>query len=188
MADHNESTRGEDLKEKELLTVTLSLGDPRGLHCRVAALLAYRLRVEAPSAEVTLRTPEGRQADPKMPLQTINIGARHSGMISVEATGEDAARAMEIVRSVVEREPLSREEVIKAIPEGVDDDIGEIRARQQSELNWESWADQREQDENDLWEWKQPGGWIYELAGPEELGCGSDEPEDPAYRFLLPER
>ncbi len=91
----------------ERLTATLRLGDPRGLHCRVSALLAHRLRVEAPSAEVTLHTPEGRQADPKMPLQTINIGARHSGMVSVEAWGEDAAKALEIIRNVVEREPLN---------------------------------------------------------------------------------
>jgi hypothetical protein len=99
-------------------------------------------------------------------------------VVAVEARGNDAARAMEIVRSVVEREPLSREEVIEAIPEGVDDDIGEIRAQQQSQLNWESWADQREQDANDLWEWKQPGGWLYELIGPEQLGYGPEEPED----------
>jgi phosphotransferase system HPr (HPr) family protein len=162
----------------ERLTASLSLGDPRGLHCRVSALLAHRLRVEAPSAEVTLRVPEGRQANPKMPLQSMNLGARHSRVVAVEARGNDAARAMEIVRSVVEREPLSREEVIEAIPEGVDDDIGEIRAQQQSQLNWESWADQREQDANDLWEWKQPGGWLYELIGPEQLGYGPEEPED----------
>src|SRR5215210_4196359 len=101
----------------ERLTARLHLGDPRGLHCRVAALLAYRLRVEAPDAEVTLRTPEGRQADPRMPLQTINLGARHSGVVEVEATGDDAAKAMEIIRSLVEQELLSREEVIEAIPE-----------------------------------------------------------------------
>jgi phosphotransferase system HPr (HPr) family protein len=161
----------------ERLTATLNLRDPRGLHCRVAGLLAYRLRVEAPDAEVMLRTPEGRQADPERPLQTMNVGARHSGVVSVEASGDDAAKAMEIVRSVVEREPLSREEVIEAIPEELGGEIGEIRAQQQSQLNWESWADQREKDANDLWEWKQPGGWIYELAGPEQLGYGP-EPED----------
>src|ERR671920_1050538 len=99
----------------ERLTATLHLRDPRGLHCRVAALLAHRLRVEAPSAEVTLCVPEGRQADPRMPLQTINLGARHSRVVKVEATGDDAAKAMEIVRSLVEREALSREQVIEAI-------------------------------------------------------------------------
>src|SRR5919112_610405 len=105
----------------ERLTATLRLGDPRGLHCRVSALLAHRLRVEAPHAEVTLHTPEGRRhADPKLPLQTINLGARHSRIVNVAATGDDAARAMEIVRSLVEREPLSREEVIEAIPEETD--------------------------------------------------------------------
>jgi phosphotransferase system HPr-like phosphotransfer protein len=86
MAEHNEPTRNEGLKEDARLTATLNLQDPRGLHCRVSALLAHRLRVEAPRAEVTLHTPEGR-ADPRMPLQTINLGARHSGMVSVEATG-----------------------------------------------------------------------------------------------------
>ena len=133
--------------------------------------MAHRLRVEAPSVEITLRTPEGGRADPKLPIQTINLGARHSGVVKVEATGEDAARAMEIVRSVVEREPLSREEVIGAIPEGVGGEIGTIRARQQRII-------QEEQDKADVQRWKSPGGWIYELAGPEELGCGSDEPED----------
>jgi hypothetical protein len=37
----------------ERLTATLRLGDPRGLHCRVSALLAHRLRVEAPTADKT---------------------------------------------------------------------------------------------------------------------------------------
>jgi phosphotransferase system HPr (HPr) family protein len=184
MADH--SGRATDETSGERLIANLPLGDPGGLHCRVAALLAYRLRVEAPDAEVTLHTSEGRRADPRMLLQTINLGARHSGMVSVEATGEDAAKAMEIVRSVIEREPLSREEVIESIPEGVGGEIEEIRAHQQSQLNWESWADQREKDANDLWEWKQPGGWLYELIGPEQLGYGPDEPEDEDDDFLIP--
>jgi phosphotransferase system HPr-like phosphotransfer protein len=93
--------------------------------------VAYRLRVEAPRAEVTLHTLEGRQGDPKKPLQTMNLGARHNGVVKVEATGEDAAKAIGVVRSVVEREPLSREEVIGAIPDGVGGEIEEIRARQQ---------------------------------------------------------
>lgn len=155
----------------ERLTATLRLGDPRGLHCRVSALLAHRLRVEAPSAEVTLRSLEGRQADPKMPIQTINLGARHSLVITVEATGDDAAKAMEIVRSVVEREPLSREEVVEAIPEGESGEIGEIRARQQRLI-------QEEQDKADYDRWISPGGWLWELIGPEQLGYGFDEPED----------
>jgi len=170
MAEHNEPTSGEDLKEDARLTAKLHLGDPRGLHCRVSALLAHRLRVEVPNAEVTLYTPE-RQADPKMPLQTINLDARQTGMVSVEATGDDAARAMEIVRSVVEREPLSREEVIKAIPEGLEGEIGEIRARQQQII-------QEEQDKADYDRWISPGGWLYELIGPEQLGYGFDEPEE----------
>ena len=145
-------------------TATLHLGDPRGLHCRVSALLAYRLRVEAPQTRVTLRTPEGRDADPRMPHQTMSLGARHSGVVEVEATGHDAARGLEIVRSIVEREPLSREEVIGAIPANVGGDIGKIRAGQQQTLRWESWADLREEDARDLAEWKSPGGWLYELA------------------------
>jgi phosphotransferase system HPr (HPr) family protein len=153
------------------LTAKLNQGDPRGLHCQVAALLAYRLRVEAPDAEVTLHTPEGKQADPKMLIQTMNLGARHSLVITVEATGDDAAKAMEIVRSVVEREPLSREEVIESIPEGADGEIGEIRARQQRLI-------QEEQDKADYDRWISPGGWLWELVGPEQLGYGSGEPGD----------
>jgi phosphotransferase system HPr (HPr) family protein len=171
MTEHNEPTRNKDLKEDARLTVTLRLGDPTGLHCRVAALLAYRLRVETPDAEVTLHSLEGRLADPKMPLQTINLGARHSGMVEVEASGDDAAKAMEIIRSLVEREALSREEVIEAIPEDVKGEIGEIRTRQQRRI-------QEERDKADVQRWMSPGGWIYELAGPEQLGYGSDEPED----------
>jgi phosphotransferase system HPr (HPr) family protein len=154
----------------ERLTATLNLQDPRGLHCRVSALLAHRLRVEAPSAEVTLHTPEGRRADPKMPIQTINLGARHSGVVEVEVAGDDAAKAMEIVRSVVEREPLSREEVIEAIPEGVGGEIEEIRTHQQRLI-------QEEQDKADYDRWISPGGWLYELIGPEQLGYGPDEYE-----------
>jgi phosphotransferase system HPr (HPr) family protein len=145
-------------------TATFRLGDPRGLHCRVSALLAFRLRVEAPDAKVILSVPEGRTANPKMPLETINIGARHSGVVKVEATGPDAAEALEVIRSVIEREPLSREEVVEAIPDDVGGDIGEIRTRQQRTIRWESWADLREQDEKDLSEWKSPAGWLYELA------------------------
>jgi phosphotransferase system HPr (HPr) family protein len=171
MAERNESTRGEDLKEKERLTATLNLRDPGGLHCRVAALLAYRLRVEVPDSEVTLRVPEGREADPKMPIQTINLGARHSLVITVEATGDDAAKAMEIVRSLVEREALSREEGIDSIPEGVGGDIGEIRTRQQRRI-------EEERDKADYDRWISPSGWLYELIGPEQLGYGSDKSED----------
>jgi phosphotransferase system HPr (HPr) family protein len=171
MAEHNERTRNEGLKEDARLTATLNLQDPGGLHCRVSALLAHRLRLEAPDSEVTLRVPEGQQADPKMPIQTINLGARYSLVITVEATGDDAAKAMEIVRSVVERELLSREEVVEAIPEGVGGEIGEIRKRQQRLL-------QDEHDKADFARWSAPGGWLYELAGPEQLGYGSDELED----------
>jgi phosphotransferase system HPr (HPr) family protein len=171
MTKHNEPTKGEDLKEDARLTATLLLGDPTGLHCRVAALLAYRLRVEAPGAEIALRTLERRRADPKMPLQTINFGARHSGVVKVEATGDDAAKAMKIVRSLVEREALSREEVIEAIPEGVGGDIGEIRTRQQRRI-------EEERDKADVQRWKSPGGWLWELIGPEQLGYGPDEFED----------
>jgi hypothetical protein len=94
----------------------------------------------------------------------MNLGARHSGVVEVEATGRDAARGLEVVRSIVEREPLSREEVIGAIPANVGGDIGKIRAGQQQTLRWESWADLREEDARDLAEWKSPGGWLYELA------------------------
>jgi len=152
---------------RERLTATLHVQDDRGLHCRVSALLAYRLRIEAPDAEVRLRTLERREADPKMPLQTIEVGARHSCVIEVEATGGDAAKAIEVVRSVVEREPLSREEVIGAIPEEVDGDIGEIRADQHRHI-----------EKVEVEQWKAPGGWLYELIGPEQLGYVSDEPVD----------
>jgi hypothetical protein len=37
----------------ERLTASLRLGDPGGLHCRVSALLAYRLHVEARYADKT---------------------------------------------------------------------------------------------------------------------------------------
>jgi len=126
----------------------------------VAALLAYRLCVEAPDAEITLRTPEGREADPKKPLQTIKLGARHSGV--VEATGHDAAaaEALRIVRDTVEREHITRAEVVGAIPAEVGGEIGTLRAWQQGALQ----APQRAQDGEDLAEWKAPGGFLHELA------------------------
>jgi phosphotransferase system HPr (HPr) family protein len=170
MSEGDASTEETKRAPGERLTATLRLGDPRGLHCRVSALLAHRLRVEVPDAEVTLRVPEGRGADPKMPIQTINLGARHSRMVNVEASGEDAAKAMEIVRSVVEREPLSRREVIEAIPEGVDGEIGEIRSHQQRLV-------EEEQDKADYHRWISPGGWLYELIGSEQLGYGPEECE-----------
>ncbi len=143
--ERNEQTAG--------ITATLRLRDERGLHCRVAALLAYRLRVEAPYARITLRTPEGREADPKMPLQTIKLEARHSGVVLAEATGHDAAKALGIVRDTVEREHLTRAEVIDAIPADVSGEIGRLRAVQQ-----------RTRDGEDLAEWKAPGGFLHELA------------------------
>lgn len=142
------------------VTATFRLRDERGLHCRVAALLAYRLRVEAPYAGITLRTPEGREADPKMPLQTIKLEARHSGVVLAEATGPDAAQALGIVRDIVERKDLSRAEVIDAIPANLDGEIGRLRAWQQGALL----APQRAQDGGDLAEWKSPGGFLHELA------------------------
>jgi phosphotransferase system HPr-like phosphotransfer protein len=126
----------------------------------VAALLAYRLCVEAPDAEITLRTPEGREADPKKPLQTIKLGARHSGVVEVEATGHDAAEALRIVRDTVEREHITRAEVVGAIPAEVGGEIGTLRAWQQGALQ----APQRAQDGEDLAEWKAPGGFLHELA------------------------
>lgn len=151
---------GTGSEEAERLTATFRLRDERGLHCRVAALLAYRLRVEAPNAEITLRTPEGREADPKMPLETINLGARHSGVVEVEATGADAEKALKVVRGVVERKDLSRAEVIDAIPANLDGEIGRLRAGQQDALL----AQQRAQDGEDLAGWKAPGGFLHELA------------------------
>ena len=142
------------------ITATFRVRDERGLHSRVAALLAYRLRVEAPSAETTLRTPEGREADAKRPLQTISLGARHSGVVEVEATGPDAATVLGIVRDVVEREPFSRAEVIDAIPADVGGEIGRLREGQEEALM----ARQRVQDGEDLAEWKAPGGFLHELA------------------------
>jgi phosphotransferase system HPr-like phosphotransfer protein len=152
MDEHNEQTAG--------ITATFRLRDERGLHCRVAALLAYRLRVEAPYAGITLRTPEGREADPKMPLQTIKLGARHSGVVLAEATGPDAAQALGIVRNIVEREHVTRAEVVDAIPAAVGGEIGTLRAWQQDALQ----APQRRQDGEDLAEWKVPGGFLHELA------------------------
>ena len=126
----------------------------------MAALLAYRLRVEAPHAGITLRTPEGREADPKMPLQTIKLEARHSGVVEVEATGADAEKALKVVREVVERKDLSRAEVVDAIPAEVGGEIGTLRAWQQGALL----APQRAQDAGELAEWKAPGGFLHELA------------------------
>ena len=157
--DAKETSDSERAKA-ERITATLRLRDERGLHCRVAALLAYRLRVEAPRAEITLRTPEGREADPKMPLQTINLGARHSGVVEVEATGADAEKALKVVRGVVERKDLSRAEVIATIPADVGGKIGRLRMGQQHALA----ALQRAQDGEDLAEWKAPGGFLHELA------------------------
>ena len=151
------------------LTATFRLRDERGLHCRVSALLAYRLITQAPDAEIILRTLEGRTANPKMPLETINIGARHSGVVSVEAKGADAAKAVEVVRSIVIREPLTREEVVEAIPEDTGGEIGEIRASQKRFLWFESpegraWVALCEQDKAEVEAWKSPGGWLHELA------------------------
>ncbi len=151
MIEHNEQMAG---------IATLRLRDPRGLHCRVAALLAYKLRVEAPDAEIALRTPEGREADPKMPLQTISLGARHSGVVEAEATGPDAEKALKVVREVVERKDLSRAEVIDAIPADMGGEIETLRAGQEQALV----ALQRAQDGEDLAEWKAPGGFLHELA------------------------
>ena len=151
---------GTGSEEAECLTATFRLRDERGLHCRVAALLAYRLRVEAPHAGITLRTPEGREADPKMPLQTIKLEARHSGVVLAEATGPDAAQALGIVRDIVEREHITRAEVVDAIPAEVGGEIGTLRAWQQGALQ----APQRRQDGEDLAEWKAPGGFLHELA------------------------
>ena len=149
-----------DADQVTRITATLLLRDPMGLHCRVAALLAYRLGVEAPRAEVTLRTPEGREADPKKSLQTIKLEARHSGVVEVEATGADAAKALGIVREVVERKNLSRAEVIDVIPADVGGEIGRLREGQEEALM----ALQRAQDGEDLAEWKAPGGFLHELA------------------------
>jgi phosphotransferase system HPr (HPr) family protein len=154
-----------DMEGAARIHATLRVQDERGLHCRVSALLAYRLGVEAPEAEVKLRTLEGREADPKKPLQTMNIGARHSGVVLAEAVGPDAPQALEVIRSVVEREPLSREEVVEAIPEDVGGEIGEIRTNQKGAIAWESWG---RLDEEEVREWKSPGGWLYELMGLEE--------------------
>jgi phosphotransferase system HPr-like phosphotransfer protein len=173
MSEHNEQAVG--------ITAIFRLRDERGLHCRVAALLAYRLRVEAPYAETTLRTLEGREADPKMPLQTIRLEARHSGVVEVEATGPDAEKALEVVQGVVERKDLSRAEVVDAIPAEVGGEIGTLRAWQQGALL----APQRRQDGEDLAEWKASGGFLHELADDTAPwlkaameAAGTDDPGD----------
>jgi hypothetical protein len=109
-----------------------------------------------------------------MPIQTINLGARHSGVVEVEATGDDAAKAMGIVRGLVEREALSREEVIEASPEGVGGEIGEIRARQQDLV-----------DRADFERWRSPGGWLHELMD-DSVPSARNLFEEQKCDFLIP--
>lgn len=168
------------------LRAALTVRDERGLHCRVAALLAYQLRTEAPNAEVTLRTLEGRTANPKKPYKTMHLGARHSGVVYVEATGLDASKALNITRSIVQREPLSRQEVVEAIPEDVGGDVGKIRANQEEQVRretYQSWADLREQDRGDLVDWKSPGGWIYELVNDAAWWAENNEDKEDCERM-----
>lgn len=147
------------MKDKTL-TTTLQIGDPRGIHCRPAALLAHRLKTEAPDAFVVLRTAEGREANAKAISELYILGARHSGTVEITCSGPDADRAMEIVREVTERPAPTRPEVLAAIPEDTGGDLGSMRRH----ISRVALREREREERGEVQEWKSPGGCLFELT------------------------
>ena len=79
-------------------SVSLTLVNPQGLHARPAAQIATALGALAADVEVEAG---GRRADANSSLELLTLGAGQGAEITVTATGEDAARAIETVRDLV---------------------------------------------------------------------------------------
>jgi phosphoenolpyruvate---glycerone phosphotransferase subunit DhaM len=78
--------------------VRLTLINPLGLHARPAAQIATA--VGAFTADVAVEAC-GRRADATSSLELLTLGAGHGAEITVTATGDDAARAIDTVRELV---------------------------------------------------------------------------------------
>lgn len=80
---------------------TVVIGSDSGLHARPAALFV-KAAAAAP-ARVTIRLGEGRQVDARSMLSVLSLGARKGAEVTLEADGEDAARAVDELAALLAR-------------------------------------------------------------------------------------
>jgi multiphosphoryl transfer protein len=76
--------------------VTMALR--RGLHARPAALVAQRAK--SISASVALQA-NGRKANARSMVALLALGVRHGDRVTIEAAGEDAARAIDTIQAAL---------------------------------------------------------------------------------------
>lgn len=81
-------------------SVTLTLINPSGLHARPAATLATALGLL--DAEVSIAA-NGKEADGASSLEMLALGTAKGAEITVSATGPEAQRAVDTVRTLVEQ-------------------------------------------------------------------------------------
>ena len=89
------SARGAASEVRQSLVMELR----QGLHARPAALIAQRLKPVR--AEVTVSAGD-RHANARSVVALMALGIRHGDTLTLRATGEDAAAALQILRSAIE--------------------------------------------------------------------------------------
>ncbi|MBF8289479.1 MAG: ptsH [Chloroflexi bacterium] len=75
------------------------VGSRIGLHARPAALFVKA--AAAQSVPITIRKGDGAPVDARSILRVLSLGARNGDTVTLEASGEGAETALEVVASVV---------------------------------------------------------------------------------------
>jgi phosphocarrier protein len=80
---------------------TVAIGSDSGLHARPAALFV-KAAAAAP-VQVTIRVGDGKPVPARSMLSVLSLGARKGTEVTLEAEGEDAARAVDELAAMLAR-------------------------------------------------------------------------------------
>ena len=79
--------------------ITLKLVNKVGLHARPAGALVRVAKQFQSDVKVICR---GKEANAKSILSILSLGAEGGAEIAIDATGDDAERALEVLRTLIE--------------------------------------------------------------------------------------
>jgi len=80
---------------------TVAIGSDSGLHARPAAVFVKA--AAAAAVPVTIRVGDGKPVPARSMLSVLSLGARKGTEVTLEAEGEDAARAVDELAALLAR-------------------------------------------------------------------------------------